>query len=212
MATQPKKLTLKEEIRAQKLRIMELKNQYITMLYFETMPDYDPYYKYCYQSSNFTIPGLMQSVDAWLRAVIMHMSQRRPGHGGGYTKAIVITPQAFTTENARDNCEDKAYWLRDVPTNVAFRVGYEIIPGLRALEFDGVPRAQSEYAARLIESAIPSRLVQWDQLRNTYKNRITSEYARMRIGQSNALLVVGDALSLIETAVKLLPSNIQNEV
>ena len=108
--------------------------------------------------------------------------------------------------------EDKAYWLRDVPTNVAFRVGYEIIPGLRALEFDGVPKAQSENAARLIESAIPPRLVQWDQLRDTYKNRIASEYERMRNGQSNALLVVDDALSMIDSAIKTLPLNIQYEV
>ena len=108
--------------------------------------------------------------------------------------------------------EDKASWLRDVPTSVAFRVGYEIIPGLRALEFDGVPKAQSEDAARLIESVILLRLEQWDQLRNTYKNRIASEYARMRNGQSNALLVVDDALSLIESAVNLLPSNIQKGI
>jgi hypothetical protein len=108
--------------------------------------------------------------------------------------------------------EDKAYWLRDVPTNVAFRVGYEIIPGLRALEFDGVPNTQSENAARLIESAIPLRLMQWNQLRNTYKNRIASEYARLRNGQSNALLVVDDALSMIDSALKTLPLNIQNEV
>jgi len=103
MATQRKKLTLKEEIRAQRLRIYELHEQYVTMLYFETMPDYDPLYKYCYQTSNRSIPGLIQSVDAWIRAVIMHMLQRRPGHGGGYTKALVITPMSFTTENARDN-------------------------------------------------------------------------------------------------------------
>ena len=108
--------------------------------------------------------------------------------------------------------EDKAYWLRDVPTNVTFRMGYEIIPGLRALEFDGVPKAQSENAARLIESAMHQRLVKWDQLRNTYKNRIASEYASMRNGQSNALLVVDDALALIDTAVKLLPLNIQHQV
>ena len=108
--------------------------------------------------------------------------------------------------------EDKAYWLRDVPTNVAFRVGYEIIPGLRALEFDGVPKAQSENAVRLIESAIPPRLAQWDQLRNTYKNRIVSEYARMRNGQSNALLVLDDALSMIDSALKTLPLNIQDEI
>jgi hypothetical protein len=108
--------------------------------------------------------------------------------------------------------EDKAYWLRDVPTNVAFRVGYEIIPGLRALEFDGVPKAQSENAVRLIESAIPPRLAQWDQLRNTYKNRIVSEYARMRNGQSNALLFLDDALSMIDSALKTLPLNIQDEI
>lgn len=108
--------------------------------------------------------------------------------------------------------EDKAYWLRDVPTNVAYRVGYEIIPGLRALEFDGIPKAQSVNAARLIESAIPLHLVQWNQLRNTYKNRIASEYARMRNGHSNALLVVDDALALIDTALKTLPLSIQNGI
>jgi len=108
--------------------------------------------------------------------------------------------------------EDKAYWLRDLPTNVAYRMGYEIIPGFRALEFDGVPKAQSENAARLIEAAIPPRLVRWDQLRNTYKNRIASEYARMRNGQSNALLVVDEALLMIDSALKTLPLNIQNEV
>ena len=106
MATKPKKITLKEEIRSQRLRIYELQQEYITMLYFETMPEYDPLYKYCYQTSNMRIPGLMQSVDAWIRAVIKHITMRRPGHGGGYSKAVVITPLAFTTETARDNWID----------------------------------------------------------------------------------------------------------
>jgi hypothetical protein len=108
--------------------------------------------------------------------------------------------------------EDKAHWLRDVPTNVAFRVGYEIIPGLRALEFDGVPKSQSEAGARLIEAAIPPRIVRWDHLRDTYKNRTASEYARMRNGQSNALLILDDALALIDWALKTLPLNIQNGI
>ena len=103
MATKRKDITLKEEIRLQRLRIYELQQEYITMLYFETMPEYDPMYKYSYAISNMKIPGLMQSVDAWIRAVIKHMSMRRPGHGGGYSKAVVITPLAFTSETARDN-------------------------------------------------------------------------------------------------------------
>ena len=108
--------------------------------------------------------------------------------------------------------EDKAHWLRDVPSHVAYTMGYEIIPGLRALEFEGVPKSQSAAAALQVESEIPVNLVKWDQLRNTYINRIASEYARMRNGQSNALQIVDDALSMIDSALKALPLNIQNEV
>ena len=64
----------------------------------------------------------------------------------------------------------------------------------------------------LVESAMRQRLVKWNYLRDSYKNRIASEYARMRNGQSNALLVVDDALSMIDSALKTLPLNIQNEV
>ena len=108
--------------------------------------------------------------------------------------------------------EDKAVWLRKVPLFAAYDLGYEIIPALRALEFDDVPRCQSEAAALRVESGIPSCLVKWDQLRDTYKNRIASEYARMRNGQSNSLLVVDDALSMIDSALKALPLNILNGI
>ena len=108
--------------------------------------------------------------------------------------------------------EDKAVWLRKVPLFAAYDLGYEIIPALRALKFDGVLKSQSEAAALLVESAMPARLVNWDCLRDSYKNRIASEYARMRNGQSNALLVVDDALSLIDSALKTLPSNIQKGI
>ena len=108
--------------------------------------------------------------------------------------------------------EDKAYWLRDLPINVAYRMGYEIIPGLRALKFDDVPKGQSEAAALQVESKIPASLVKWDYLRDSYKNRIGSEYALMRSGHSNTLLVVDDALALIDSALKTLPLNIQNGI
>ena len=108
--------------------------------------------------------------------------------------------------------EDKAIWLRKVPLFAAYDLGYEIIPAFRALEFDGILKSQSEAAAKLVESAMRQRLVKWNQLRDTYKNRISSEYALMRNGQSNALLVVDDALSMIDSALKTLPLNIQHGV
>jgi hypothetical protein len=105
--------------------------------------------------------------------------------------------------------EDMGRWLKTVPSEVAFMMGYGIIPSLRALEFDGVTRLQAESAAKFIEAAMRQRLAQWDALRNSYKKEVACEYERMRGGQSNALKVVDDALDLIDTATYNLPSNIQ---
>ena len=74
-----------------KIKIVEAQEEYETQLYLETMPNIDPMYQYCYTTSNRTIPYEYQSVDAWLRAIIKHMSLRLPGHGGQKTNAVVIT-------------------------------------------------------------------------------------------------------------------------
>ena len=108
--------------------------------------------------------------------------------------------------------QDKAFWLRDIPFTVAYRMGYEIIPGLRALAADGVDPNQAESAARSLESVIDQHLTQWDQLRNSYNKRIAYEYASMGKGKSNALAVVDDALSLINSGVCQLPNDIQAEI
>jgi hypothetical protein len=74
-----------------KIKIIEAQEEYETQLYLETMPEVGPLYQYCYTTSNFKVPYEYQSVDAWLRAIIKHMSLRLPGHGGEKTNAEVIT-------------------------------------------------------------------------------------------------------------------------
>jgi hypothetical protein len=108
--------------------------------------------------------------------------------------------------------EDKAYWLKGVPLDVAFRMGYEIIPSLRALEFDGVPRFDAIQAADLIESRIGGYLVSWEGLRNAYLKKISIEYDLMLNVRSNALDVVDGALGLIESVVTHLPEKIKKHV
>jgi hypothetical protein len=105
--------------------------------------------------------------------------------------------------------EDKAFWLRDVPLNVAYRMGYEIIPGLRALEAEGVGHIHAESAAFAVESVMDHHLDYWDELRNSYNTKISCEYERMSNGHSNALWVVDDALDLIDLGVSQLPVNFQ---
>ncbi len=72
-------------------KLMELEEEYGTLLYLETMPKYDPVYKYCYATSNFTLTHEQQSVDSWLRAIARHMSKRIPGHGGAKTDAEIVS-------------------------------------------------------------------------------------------------------------------------
>lgn len=104
------------QIKEQKLRIGELEDDYVVQLYFETMPAYDPLYKYCYQTSNLKIPGYLQCIDHWLSAVIKHMGMRHRGHGGEFTKAVVVSvPDATTQEN-------KEAWLNYVNKKLSKKV------------------------------------------------------------------------------------------
>lgn len=85
------KTSLEERILKLKLELLELYEEYVTRIYFETMPVYEPTYKYCYATSNMSIPYEKQSVEGWLRAVKQHMETRGTGHGGGKTSAIVVS-------------------------------------------------------------------------------------------------------------------------
>lgn len=82
---------IQQQIWEQKLKIAELEDELKTQTYFETMPEYGPTYKYCYQTSNVHIPYPNQSIDNWIRAVIKHMGTRSFGHGGADTKAILVS-------------------------------------------------------------------------------------------------------------------------
>jgi len=101
MASRRSLSSIKEEIRQLHIKLMELEELYVTHLYLETFSS-DPLYQYSYERSNFTIRGEYQNVDDWLRAVAIHMSRRRPGRGGGYCDAIIITkPYRVTSEEAK---------------------------------------------------------------------------------------------------------------
>ena len=94
-------MSVRQEIQQQKLKIFELQQQLCTALYLETMPEYDPLYRYSYDSSNMSIPAEYQDMDAWLRAIIIHMKRRKVGHGGGYTDAIILSCPDVVSENMK---------------------------------------------------------------------------------------------------------------
>lgn len=97
------KLSTQQRAEAIKLKLAELAQEYAMMLYFETMPEYDPLYKYCYATANLIVPYDYQSVDAWVRAVIKHMGLRRRGHGGAVSDAEVVSIPSGLSDAGIDN-------------------------------------------------------------------------------------------------------------
>jgi hypothetical protein len=93
---------LNEKIRAKKLEIYELELEYMKRLYFETMPEYDPMYKYCFSTSSRPITPPLQSVSAWLQAISEHMVMRRRGHGGCYNIVKVFDIPVGMTDSQID--------------------------------------------------------------------------------------------------------------
>lgn len=91
------KVSLDERVKQLEYELLELESEYKTQLYFETMPEYNPTYKYCYATSNLKIPDPLHHMDYWLRAVIKHMATRRAAHGGALTSAMLVTvPVGFS--------------------------------------------------------------------------------------------------------------------
>ncbi len=98
--------TIEEQIYEAKLKVVDAYEDYTTALYLETMPVVNPTYKYCYATSNMSIPAEYQCIDYWLRAVIKHMSARRGGHGGEVTDAILVSIANFPNQVAKDSWID----------------------------------------------------------------------------------------------------------
>ena len=96
------KLTIEQQIYEAKLAVVQAYEDYTTALYLETMPTNNPTYKYCYATSNMTIPAEFQSIDYWLRAIIKHMANRRMGHGGEITDALLVSIADFNKQATKD--------------------------------------------------------------------------------------------------------------
>jgi hypothetical protein len=95
-------ISIREEIRELKFKLVDFHEKYTTHLFLETMPEYDPVYKYCYSTSCRSSPHELQSVDSWLRAISIHMSNRQLRHGGQFSDAVIITPPYLTSEKIKE--------------------------------------------------------------------------------------------------------------
>ena len=103
--------------------------------------------------------------------------------------------------------EDKHLWLKDLPSHVAYRLGYEVLPGLQALTADGVD-------STLIRSELPnfernclSVVGQLEIVHQKIYKSINVEYDQMRLGGSLLEAQVRDAVGIAKHALQLIPQS-----
>lgn len=91
---------------------------------------------------------------------------------------------------------ERATYLKSIPTRLAHLIGHTILPGLAALEGDGVPKAEVQRLLSRAETDAPRLLAHCEAARIRLKGGIKHEYIAMRRGESGLLPVLDDARSL----------------
>jgi len=100
--------------------------------------------------------------------------------------------------------EDKHLWLKGVLTDVAWRLGYEVIPGLRALTGDEVPKASINAVCPDVRLRVAGLMPRLELTRQLIAKDIEYEYRRMRSGDSMLKPLVTEAIQITEIALSVI--------
>jgi hypothetical protein len=98
---------------------------------------------------------------------------------------------------------DKALWLAGVPDRVAFTLGYEFLPGLEALQNEGVSELTVSRVYAEMSEQCNSLVFDLELARVSIYESIKNEYRQMRNGRSLLVPLVDDALSMTKQVLLL---------
>jgi hypothetical protein len=109
--------------------------------------------------------------------------------------------------NGRSSCtylgccmaSDKHTWLKNLPLDIAFSLGFDLLPGLLALKKEGALCVDREYPA--IEQDCLQLVDRCEQVRNAIKKDIKVEYRQMKQGGSLLDPLIDEAIDLTQRAL-----------
>lgn len=97
--------------------------------------------------------------------------------------------------------EDKAIWLKDLPNNLAYELGYNLIPAIEALSVEGVPKTAIQIFIQSMTGSVHQLLHNCDAVQAATSRSIKGEYILMKQDRSEMLRVCKDALHLADRAL-----------
>ena len=96
--------------------------------------------------------------------------------------------------------DDKAIYLKRIPTTLAKMFGYDVLPAIAALTGDGVPQHNVRQALGQIQRRVEYLLDECDVQHASLKKDIKAEYENMKAGYSELYGLLTDALDLVRDA------------
>lgn len=88
-----------------------------------------------------------------------------------------------------------------MPNNIAYELGYNLIPAIAALSVEGVPEAEISTFITSIKPQIDRLLDDCEAVRLATARSIQPEYGAMRQGRSEMAVLCKDALNIADQAV-----------
>ena len=98
--------------------------------------------------------------------------------------------------------EDKATWLRDTLLDVAYRLGYEIVPAIDALEQDGLSKKDVKLCKDWAMARAASLLCQIDQVYEQLRGNIKHEYDHWENHDSLIQPIIDRAVNIADGVVE----------
>ncbi len=96
--------------------------------------------------------------------------------------------------------DDKAIYLKRIPTTLAKMFGYDVLPAIATLTGDGVPQHNVRQALGQIQRRVEYLLDECDVQHASLKKGIKAEYENMKAGYSELYGLLTDALDLVRDA------------
>ena len=96
--------------------------------------------------------------------------------------------------------DDKAIYLKRIPTTLAKMFGYDVLPAIATLTGDGVPQHNVRQALGQIQRRVESLLEEADVQHFRLKKGIKVEYENMKTGHSELYGLITDAQDIVRAA------------
>ena len=148
---------------------------------------------------NRGIPGPHRYVEQWLRDAADRLDR--------YEQEISLLAECAALGKplrSLDTDGDHAPWLKKMPKQIAYLMGYYVLPAIRKLNIDGVSSTVLRQQLPDFEKQIRGLLDQCEVSLRIMKQGIKYEYDRWKDGESALLPLIRDSQALVASAQSLL--------